>query len=83
MTPTNELRWVEREIVVKAKSDPFLLSVDDNGGLTAQPREYTSVIMVLQQKWLDDTRPPTHQEGEWRDVQTVKEINAKNSQPNH
>ena len=77
MTPTNELRFVEREIEVQSDQNPFLVSVDATGK-TVEQKPYIVTMRVLQQKWQNsywttDESGCKYQEEEWRDVLCVKE----------
>lgn len=68
MTPTNELRFVSREIDMVVVNSGFEKHVDHLGNIVTTVRQ---PVCVLQQKWVD-----THDkfaEGEWRDVPLVKE----------
>lgn len=59
MTPTNELRFVERETSISETGEHFM-------------EPFT--IRVLQQKWVDETTLSLYQPiYEWRDVPLVKE----------
>ena len=75
MTPTNEFRWLEREV----KLDPFCVQSDGKGNFVPAARTYRK----LQQKWFDyKTNPvtgsiiPPTMITEWRDVPVVKEGEA-------
>lgn len=59
MIATPELRWVERWL--------------NYNPITGETFLHPSPVKILQQKWLDEAIPPTHQEGEWLDVPTEKE----------
>ena len=77
MTPTNELRWVEREVTVKTNHHPMVMWVDENGRLTPPPADDTYISKVLQQRWLGEkSNAWTGQYelmDEWRDVPIEKE----------
>jgi len=69
MTPTNELRFVERTVQL----GPFYVTTDSNGNLIPATQGYK----VLQQKWqkiefIHDMNRVTAEE--WRDVPLVKEF---------
>jgi len=65
MTPTNELRFVERTIEL----GPFYLTRDEQGNLVNASRTYR----VLQQKWAGTDTYSGGRKEEWRDVPLVKE----------
>ena len=72
MTPTTELRFVEREIEIEQKPDPFLIAIDNTG--KPIPRgSYKTTIRVLQQRWEDRTYDIYPYPTVWRDVPCVKE----------
>ena len=76
MTPTKELRFVEREIEIEQKPEPFLIAIDNTG--KPIPRgNYKTTVRVLQQKWIDKDTYGSPARGftdyEWRDVPMVKE----------
>ena len=58
MTPTNRLRFVEREVIVYI---PML------EGLSRKP------VKILQQWWHENDEPPPSSRGEWRDVPLEQE----------
>jgi len=63
MTPTPELRFVERVFTL----DPFYMTVNERGELVPATRS----ARILQQKWTDKRYEDG--DGEWRDVPVVEE----------
>lgn len=64
MTPTNRLRFVEREVPMH----PFYRTVGPDGEM----RQAVQTYRVLQQ-WWEPHYPGSAMQGEWRDVPLEKE----------
>ena len=64
MTPTNRLRFVERENFV---------STDESGQMLPVGFCRCVVERVLQQWWHENDEPPPSSRGEWRDVPLEQE----------
>lgn len=64
MTPTNRLRFVEREVPMH----PFYRTVGPDGEM----RQAVQTYRVLQQWWVPHY-PGSAMQGEWRDVPLVEE----------